>query len=279
MYAGHHTATLTAAASRGRGQARSSEAIVPFRINVPEHGAGRLEGAAGAHAFPERDRGSGWDYGTNLAYLKELVTYWRTKFDWREQERQLNQLPQFKTTIDGVEIHFVHQRSSRPDATPLVFDPRLARIVFRSHEDHRTADRAGGSRRPRRRCVRRRGALAAGLWIFRQADASRATATGGSPSIIAQLMARLGYTRYGAQGGDWGGFIVRQLGLVDPQHLIGLHSNFCLAGRTAGVAESERGRAGRGDASALDAARARIRERDRPTASFRDQAADARLLV
>src|SRR4029077_4069423 len=121
VYAGHHTATLTAAASRGRGQTRSSEAIVPFRINVPNAVRVDLNERLARTRFPSEIDGSGWDYGTNLAYLKELVTYWRTRFNWREQERRLNQLPQFKTTIDGVEIHFVHQRSSRPGATPLVF--------------------------------------------------------------------------------------------------------------------------------------------------------------
>ena len=74
-----------------------------------------------ALAFPSEIEGSGWDYGTNLAYLRELVTYWRTTFDWRAQERKLNQLPQFKTQIDGLDLHFIHKKSSRADAVPLVF--------------------------------------------------------------------------------------------------------------------------------------------------------------
>jgi pimeloyl-ACP methyl ester carboxylesterase len=87
---------------------------------VPEAVLTDLKDRLARTRFPSEIEGSGWDYGTNLAYLKELVTYWRTSFDWRGQEKKLNQLPQFKTTIDGIEIHFVHQRSSNPDATPLV---------------------------------------------------------------------------------------------------------------------------------------------------------------
>ena len=139
MYAGHHTATLTAAASLGRGQARSSEAIVPFRINVPNAVLVDLKERLARTRFPSEIEGSGWDYGTNLAYLKELVTYWRTKFDWREQERRLNQLPQFKTT------HRRRRDSFRPSALePCRRDaarvrPRLAGIVFRSAR--RSSDR------------------------------------------------------------------------------------------------------------------------------------------
>jgi hypothetical protein len=96
------------------------DAIVPFRINVPEATLKDLRERLAKTRFPSEIEQSGWEYGTNLAYLKELVTYWRTTYDWRAQERKLNQLPQYKTTIDGIDIHFVHQRSSQPNATPLV---------------------------------------------------------------------------------------------------------------------------------------------------------------
>lgn len=101
--------------------AQASDAVVPFRIAVSDAVLTDLKERLARTRFPDEIEGSGWDYGTNLAYLKELVAYWRTKFDWREQERHLNQLPQFRTTIDGVDIHFVHQRSSRVGALPLVF--------------------------------------------------------------------------------------------------------------------------------------------------------------
>jgi hypothetical protein len=99
----------------------AGEAIVPFKIAVSDAVLTDLKDRLARTRFPDEIENSGWDYGTNLAYLRELVTYWRTSFDWRAQERRLNQMPQFKTRIDGLDIHFVHQRSTHTDALPLVF--------------------------------------------------------------------------------------------------------------------------------------------------------------
>src|ERR1700719_3542598 len=100
-------------------QSRSA-AVTPFRISVPDAVLTDLKERLARTRFPEEIDGSGWDYGTNLAYLKELVTYWRDTFDWRAAERRLNQFDQFTTNIDGLEIHFVHQRSRNAGALPLV---------------------------------------------------------------------------------------------------------------------------------------------------------------
>ena len=178
-----------------------------------------------------------WDYGTNLAYLKELVTYWRTTFNWREQERRLNQLP----------AHDDHRRRPHSLRPPAILeserdaagdDSWLARVVLRVHESDRPSHRADAQfwrQRQRRLSCRRR--VPARLRLLGKAR------TGGyGPTrmarTVAQLMARLGYTRHGAQGGDWGASIVRQLGLVDP-HLIGLHSNMCLANACPGPNPNE----------------------------------------
>ena len=96
--------------------ARTEEAIVPFKIRVPDSVLSDLKDRLGRTRFPGEIAGSGWDYGTNLTYLKELVTYWRERYDWREAERRLNQFDQFTTRIDGVDIHFIHQRSKNPNA-------------------------------------------------------------------------------------------------------------------------------------------------------------------
>jgi pimeloyl-ACP methyl ester carboxylesterase len=214
--------------------AQGPAAIVPFKIAVPDAVLTDLKDRLARTRFPSEIEGSGWDYGTNLAYLRELVTYWRTTFDWRAQERKLNRLPQFKTQIDGLDIHFIHQKSSRTDATPLVFvhgwpgsvlevtkiigpltEPPPGETAF--HVVALSLPGYGFSDKPK------------------QSGVSNRRIAG----IIAQLMARLGYQRYGAQGGDWGGFIVRQLGLVDPQHLIGLHSNMCVANPPPGANPNE----------------------------------------
>ena len=209
--------------------AQGTAPVVPFKIAVPDAVLADLKERLARTRFPSEIEGSGWDYGTNLAYLRELVTYWRTTFDWRAQERKLNQLPQFKTQIEGLDLHFIHKKSSRADAVPLVFvhgwpgsivevtkiigpltEPPPGEVAF--HVVAISLPGYGFSDKPK------------------QGGVSNRRIAG----MIAQLMARLGYQRYGAQGGDWGGFIVRQLGLLDPQHLIGVHSNMCVTGPPSG---------------------------------------------
>jgi epoxide hydrolase len=222
-------AGLIAGSGSGHVLAQGASSIAPFKIAVPDAVLTDLKERLARTRFPSEIEGSGWDYGTNLAYLRELVTYWRTTFDWRVQERRLNQLPQFKTQIDGLDLHFIHKQSSRTDAVPLVFvhgwpgsivevtkiigpltEPPPGEVAF--HLVAISLPGYGFSEKPKQPGISNR--RIAGM--------------------IAQLMARLGYQRYGAQGGDWGGFIVRQLGLLDPQHLIGVHSNMCVTGAPPG---------------------------------------------
>jgi microsomal epoxide hydrolase len=237
--AGHQTASSSAAGARAGAQTPSVAAIVPFKINVPNAVLVDLKDRLARTRFPSEIENSGWDYGTNLSYLKELVTYWRTKYDWREQERQLNKMPQYKTTIDNIEMHFVHQKSSRPNATPLVFIHgwpgsflEVTKIIGPLTEP--TAH-GGRTDDPAFDVV----AISLPGYGFSGKPTEPGYSNRRIASIIAQLMARLGYTRYGAQGGDWGGFIVRQLGLTDPTHLIGLHSNFCLVANVPGANSNE----------------------------------------
>jgi pimeloyl-ACP methyl ester carboxylesterase len=224
---------LLAARSPAIAAQSNGDTIRPFRINVPDAVLTDLKERLARTRFPDEIAGAGWDYGTNLAYLKELVLYWRTKFDWRQQERQLNELPQFTTTIDGVTIHFVHQRSRRPDAVPLVFIHgwpgsffEVTKIIGPLTDPVGYGGRADDAF----------DVVAVSLpgYGFSGKPTQPGYSTRRIASIIAQLMARLGYNRYGAQGGDWGGPIVRQLGLLDASHLIGLHSNLCMAGAGAG---------------------------------------------
>ena len=213
-------------------------AITPFRINISDAVLNDLKDRLARTRFPDEIEGAGWDYGTNLAYLRELVTYWRTTFNWREQERKLNQLPQFTTNIDGVDVHFVHKRSSRADATPLLFIHgwpgsffEVTKIIGPLTEPAQHGGRAEDSFH----------VVAVSLPGYgfsskpRQPGYSNRKIAG----MLAQLMARLGYNRYGAQGGDWGAIILRQLGLVDPTHQIGLHSNMCIAGPPPGSNPNE----------------------------------------
>src|ERR1043166_7739292 len=98
----------------------AGEAIVPFKIQVPDAVLADLKRRLAQARFADEFPDAGWDYGTNLAYLKNLVEYWRDKYEWRPQEKRLNAFDQYKTNIDGVDIHFIHQRSRNPNATPLL---------------------------------------------------------------------------------------------------------------------------------------------------------------
>lgn len=238
---------VTGATGLARAQsAATSDAIVPFKIQVPETVLRDLQTRLRNTRFPQEIPNTNWDYGTDLAYLRSLVSYWRDDFDWRAQERKLNELPQFKTTIDGLEIHFIHVKSREPRAFPLalthgwpgsiveftkVLGPLTDPVRFNGRAEDAfdvvaiSLPGFGFSEKPRER--------------------------GYSPekigTLIAKLMARLGYTRYGLQGGDWGGIISRLVAINDASHVAGLHLNFCLAGPTdpvnAGVPLSELQRA------------------------------------
>jgi hypothetical protein len=94
--------------------------VRPFRIEVPEPDLDDLRQRLARTRWPEQPPGLGWDYGVPLDYLRELAEYWRTGYDWRKHEARLNQFPQFITTIDGQEVHFVHVRSAEPSALPLI---------------------------------------------------------------------------------------------------------------------------------------------------------------
>lgn len=202
-----------------------STAIKPFRVHVEDAVLDDLKSRLARTRWPDEIEDAGWDYGVPLKYQRELVEYWRTKYDWRKHEAELNSFPQFVTPIDGVELHFLHVKSKHENATPLVlvhgwpgsvweFHKIISPLVDPTAHGGKAEDAFhvvcpslpgfGFSGRPKER----------GWTSQRMAEA------------IAKLMARLGYSRYGAQGGDWGGGIVRWLASNDGEHCIGSHSNF-----------------------------------------------------
>jgi len=219
------------------------DAIVPFRIQVSDAVLADLKQRLARTRFPDEIRGAGWDYGTDLTYLKTLVTYWRDTFDWRAAERRLNQFSQFKTNIDGLEIHFIHQRSSNPNAMPLVLTHGWpGSIVEFTKVIGPLTDPVGhGGRAEDAFHVV---AISLPGFGFSGKPAERGYGPERVAGIIAKLMARLGYSRYGAQGGDWGSAISRFVALNDASHVAGLHLNFCLAGAPAGVKDPNEGVSG-----------------------------------
>ena len=231
-----------------------SGAVVPFRAAVSQAVLDDLRLRLERTRFPDEVNDADWSYGIDLAYLKELCDYWREKFDWRAQEAALNRFAQFRTEIDGLELHFIHAPSPRADAMPLVVTHGWPGSVF---EFLQIIDRL--------RDPEAHGADAADAFhvvcpsIPGYGFSQAAPAPGMDPrrvsQILAKLMARLGYTRYGAQGGDWGSMISHGLGIVDPAHCAGIHVNMVVAGPPAGIANPLEGLSERELADLADAKR------------------------
>jgi pimeloyl-ACP methyl ester carboxylesterase len=220
--------------------AAGGDSVVPFKIEVPDAVLSDLKQRLARTRFPGEIAGSEWDYGTNLGYLKELVAYWRDTFDWRAAERRLNQFDQFTTNIDGLDIHFIHQRSKDPNALPLAVTHGWPGSVaeFTKIIGPLTNPAAhGGSAADAFHVV----AISLPGFGFSGKPAERGYGPERMAGIIAKLMARLGYTRYGLQGGDWGSSISRFAALNDASHVAGLHVNFCLAGPPPGVKDPNEG--------------------------------------
>ena len=215
-------------------QSQPAESVRSFTIRIPETQLADLKRRLDGARIPEPLQGDGWTHGTDISYLRRLVTYWRHGFDWRAQERRLNQLEQFTTTIDGLAVHFVHRRSKHPDALPLLITHGWpgSFVEFTKIIGPLTDPEAHG------------GTAADAFHVvmpsipgFAFSEAPREPGYG--PARIAQLearlMARLGYTRYGVQGGDWGSIISTQVALADTPHVVGLHLNMCFGAPPAGA--------------------------------------------
>ena len=227
-------ATAGAIGRAQQGTITGRDAVVPFKIQVPDAVLADLKDRLARTRFPGEIPGAGWDYGTDLAYLKGLVGYWRTTFDWRAAERRLNQFSQFTTTIDGLDIHFIHQRSSNPNALPLAVTHGWPGSVteFTKIIGPLTDPAAhGGTASDAFHVV----AISLPGFGFSGKPTERGYGPERIAGVLAKLMARLGYTRYGVQGGDWGSTVSRFAALNDASHVVGLHSNFCLAGPPAGA--------------------------------------------
>jgi pimeloyl-ACP methyl ester carboxylesterase len=217
-------ATGTGATATGSG-----DEIRPFRIDVPESELDDLYERLARTRWPMELRDVGWSRGVPVSYLRDLAEYWRTSFDWRTQEAALNAFPQFTTTIDGQPIHFLHVSSPEPDALPLVITHGFPGSVaeFLGVIGPLTDPRAHGGDP----------ADAFHLLIpalpgfgFSSPLAEPGWTTARAAAAWAELMRRLGYDRYGAQGGDLGAMLSPELGYVDPEHVVGIHLNAASVG-------------------------------------------------
>lgn len=191
-------------------QAPAVADIKPFRIEIPQSEIDDLGRRLAATRWPDELPG----YGFPLSQAQRLAEYWRTGYDWREQEARLNDLPQFTTTIDGQNVHFIHLRSKREDALPLLLVHGWPGSVVEFMKVYRPLAESFHVVAPSIPGYGFSGPTNEAGW-----DVKRIAAA------FAELMRRLGYSRYGTQGGDWGSAITRQLGLIDSEHVVGSHYN------------------------------------------------------
>jgi pimeloyl-ACP methyl ester carboxylesterase len=210
--------------------------IRPFRIDIPQADLDDLNRRLADTRWPDELPGVGWTYGTPSSYLRGLADYWRTTFDWREQEAKLNAFPQFTTAIDGQNVHFLHVRSPEPNATPLLLTHGWpgSIVEFMNIIGPLTDPRAHGGDPADAFHV-----VAPSMPGFGFSGPTHET--GWDMSRIArawaELMNRLGYERYGAQGGDTGAVISPMLGRLAPERVIGVHVNGSLGFPTGDPAE------------------------------------------
>ncbi|MEU6825053.1 epoxide hydrolase family protein [Streptomyces atriruber] len=202
----------------------SDASIRPYRVDIPQGELDDLHARLDLTRWPDELPGVGWAYGVPRDYLRELAHYWRHEYDWRKAEAALNAWPQFTTTVDGANIHFAHVRSPEPDATPLLMSHGWpgSIVEFAAVAGPLTDPRAHGGDPADAFHLVLPGIPGFGLsgptretgWELRRVAAA-----------YHELMGRLGYERYGVQGGDWGAGILRELGRVRPDHVIGVHLN------------------------------------------------------
>ncbi|HEX6347199.1 epoxide hydrolase family protein [Umezawaea sp.] len=208
----------------------------PYRIQIPQSQLDDLHTRLANTRWPAEPDGTGWADGVPVAYLKDLVEHWRTRYDWRAWEARLNAFPQFTTTIDGANIHFLHVRSARADALPLVLTHGWPGSVVEFLDVVEPLSRDFHLVIPSMPNYGFSGPTRDTGWDVRRI----ATAW-------AELMARLGYERYGAQGGDWGSAVSRDLGIVDAEHVVGVHLNMVLTfpgDDLSGLTDDDRARLG-----------------------------------
>ncbi|MFP6639354.1 MAG: epoxide hydrolase, partial [Myxococcota bacterium] len=205
-----------------------SDAVRPFRIEASDEELEDLKRRLAATRWPNPETVDDWSQGIPLAYVQEVCAYWAEKYDWRAREARLNEFAQFKTDIDGLGIHFVHVESPEPNALPLIithgwpgsiveFQKVIGPLTDPVAHGGDAADAFhvvcpslpgyGFSDKP----------TSAGYGVEKIAD------------LWAALMARLGYDRYMAQGGDWGSMVTNQIGVRDTDHCAAIHMNMPIA--------------------------------------------------
>jgi pimeloyl-ACP methyl ester carboxylesterase len=205
-------------------------AVVPFELAIAEERLRDLRERLGQTRWPDRETVDDWSQGVPLDYLHELCDYWRESYDWRVVEARLNSIGQFRTEIDGLGIHFLHARSQHSGALPLLMThgwPGSVVELLKVLEPLTDPTAHGGDERDAFHVV----CPSLPGYGFSDKPRTPGWGTGRIAAAWAELMRRLGYGRYGAQGGDWGSMVTMRLANDDGEHLAGIHLNMPLAAR------------------------------------------------
>jgi pimeloyl-ACP methyl ester carboxylesterase len=189
-------------------------APTPFRLAVPDADLADLRARLARTRFPDEPPLAPWSTGTSLSYLRDLVSYWEKKFDWRAWEAKLNSFPQYKIRLGGIDLHYLHVPSKKPGAMPLLISHGWPGSVYEFHKliplltEHFTI-------------------VAPSLpgYTLSFAPGQKRFSIEDIADLYAELMTALGYPKFGAQGGDWGAFVASVLGWKHPERLTGIHLN------------------------------------------------------
>ena len=206
-------------------QQPTTTAIQPFKAHIPDRILIYLRRKLADAKWPDQLPGTSWEYGADIKKVHELATYWQKQYNWRAQEVVINQYHQYTTEIDGQQIHFIHERSDHPNAIPLLLIHGWPGSFVEFLGLIEPLTRPATNRTPAFDVV------IPSLPGF--GFSGPTTTRGWSPERMAKafivLMDRLGYSRYGIQGGDWGSTIARDMACQAPTHVIGLHLNLLFA--------------------------------------------------
>ena len=199
-------------------------AVQPYKIEIPDSVLDDLKSRLERTRWPDELPGTGWDYGSNLDYVKELVEYWRTKFDWHAQEKLINSFSHFKSEVDGLNIHFIHEKGKGPNPMPLVITHGWPGTFFEMYKViPMLSDPAshGGDPADAFDVV----APSMPGYGFSDATDKRGLSVLSIGDLWAKLMSEnLGYQKFAAQGGDWGARVTAKLGLSHGDKVIGIHT-------------------------------------------------------
>ena len=199
-------------------------AVQPYKIEIPDSVLDDLKSRLERTRWPDELPGTGWDYGSNLDYVKELVEYWRTKFDWHAQEKLINSFSHFKSEVDGLNIHFIHEKGKGPNPMPLVITHGWPGTFFEMYKViPMLSDPASHGGNP----ADAFDVVAPSMpgYGFSDATDKRGLSVLSIGDLWAKLMSEnLGYQRFAAQGGDWGARVTAKLGLSHGDKVIGIHT-------------------------------------------------------